>query len=145
LSHHFFNLFKQEHNKPDLQLSADAIDYLYYRQWPGNVRELQNMLKRVVLVAEGEIIDAKVLEDAEQKQTGQLNCAELQQATFSLSYNDAKSEVIKHFTVAYISNLLNQHNGNVTSAAKDSGMERQALQRIMRRYSIKSADFRKKD
>jgi DNA-binding NtrC family response regulator len=145
LSHHFLDLFKKEYNRPALQFSADAIDYLYYRQWPGNVRELQNMIKRIVLVTEGDIIDAKVLKDAEQKNTGELNCSALQLATFSLSYNDAKSEVIKHFTIAYISNLLNQNNGNVTEAAKKSGMERQALQRIMRRYDIKSADFRKKD
>jgi DNA-binding NtrC family response regulator len=145
LSHHFLDLFKKEYNRPDLQFSPDAIDYLYNRHWPGNVRELQNIIKRVVLVAQGKTIDAATLKESEQKDSGRLDCAEVQQAIFSLPYNDAKAEATKHFTVAYISNILSQNNGNVTAAAEKSGMERQALQRIMRRYAIKSADFRKKD
>jgi transcriptional regulator of acetoin/glycerol metabolism len=35
------------------------------------------------------------------------------------------------------------HNGNVTQAAKTCGLERQALQQIMRRYGISADDFRK--
>ncbi|MBC8316664.1 MAG: sigma-54-dependent Fis family transcriptional regulator [Desulfobulbaceae bacterium] len=145
LSHHFLALFKKEYNRPDIQFAPDAIDYLYHRHWPGNVRELQNIIKRVVIVAREEVIDAAALKNAEQKHSGRLNCSEMQQAIFSLPYNDAKAEATKHFTVAYISNVLNQNNGNVTSAAQKSGMDRQALQRIMRRYNMKSADFRKKD
>jgi DNA-binding NtrC family response regulator len=103
------------------------------------------MIKRVVLLANGNVIDSNTIQGAEQKSPGKLDCSELQQAIFNLSYNDAKAEATKHFTVAYVSNLLSVYNGNVTAAAKKSGMERQALQRIMRRYDIKSADFRKKE
>ena len=41
------------------------------------------------------------------------------------------------------SSLLARHNGNVTVAAGECGIERQALQRLMRRYGIVSADFKK--
>lgn len=145
LSYHFLDLFKKEYNRPDLQFSPDAVDYLYHRQWPGNVRELQNIIKRVILVTGGKIIDAAALKEVERKNTGKLNCSAMQQAVFSLPYNDAKAEATKHFSIAYISHILAQHKGNVTAAAQKSGMERQALQRIMRRYDIKSADFRNKD
>ena len=43
---------------------------------------------------------------------------------------------------AFIGNLLKAHRGNVTQAAKSCGLERQALQQIMRRYGIKAAKFR---
>jgi transcriptional regulator with GAF, ATPase, and Fis domain len=140
LSHYFLDLFKKKYNRPDLEFSPDAIGYLYHRQWPGNVRELQNMIKRIVLLFRGKTIGATALQETEQKVSGSLNCSDLQNV-FSLPYNVAKAETIKNLTVAYISNVLTQSNGHVTAAAKQSGMKRQALQRIMRRYDIKSADY----
>jgi len=38
--------------------------------------------------------------------------------------------------------LLAAHQGNVTAAARQCGLERQAFQRLMRRYGILSSDFR---
>jgi DNA-binding NtrC family response regulator len=43
----------------------------------------------------------------------------------------------------YISFLLQANSGNVTRAARQCGLERQALQQIMRRYEIKADTFRK--
>ncbi|MBU1713342.1 MAG: sigma-54-dependent Fis family transcriptional regulator, partial [Proteobacteria bacterium] len=46
------------------------------------------------------------------------------------------------FNKNYISSLLSANRGNVTQAAKLCGLERQALQQIMRRYGIRAEDFR---
>ena len=144
LCHHFFDRFKEEYDRPNLQFSPDALDYLYHRQWPGNVRELQNKIKRGVLLGQGDIIDSDILQESRQQNSKQLDPT-LMHSIFSLPYNDAKAENTKHFTISYLSHLLTAHHGNVTAAARESGMERQALQRIMRRYGMKSADFRNKD
>jgi transcriptional regulator with GAF, ATPase, and Fis domain len=37
---------------------------------------------------------------------------------------------------------MRESGGNVTKAAKTSGLERQSLQQIMKRYNIKSKDFK---
>jgi transcriptional regulator with GAF, ATPase, and Fis domain len=42
----------------------------------------------------------------------------------------------------YLGQLLQRNNGNVTRSARECGLERQALQQIMRRYGMKSKDFR---
>ena len=57
-------------------------------------------------------------------------------------YKDAKEKTLKRFTTAYLIQALHENSGNVTSAAKQSGIERQAFQRLMRRYNITSKDFR---
>jgi DNA-binding NtrC family response regulator len=59
-----------------------------------------------------------------------------------LQYKDAKEQTLNLFNKNYISNLLSVSRGNVTQAAKFCGLERQALQQIMRRYGISAEDFR---
>jgi DNA-binding NtrC family response regulator len=57
-------------------------------------------------------------------------------------YKIAKEEIIKQFNNQYIRHYLKICEGNVTHAAKLCGLERQALQQIMRRYNIKADPFR---
>jgi DNA-binding NtrC family response regulator len=59
-----------------------------------------------------------------------------------LQYKDAKEQTLNLFNKNYINSLLSANNGNVTQAAKICGLERQALQQIMRRYGISAEDFR---
>ena len=46
-----------------------------------------------------------------------------------------------HSIQKYITNVLNKNSGNVTNAAKESEIERQYLQRMLKRYNIKSKDI----
>ena len=61
------------------------------------------------------------------------------------SYKAAKEAVLQQFNERYIGSLLSKHGGNVTQSARSCGMERQALQQIMRRYGISADDYRDKD
>ena len=58
-------------------------------------------------------------------------------------FRDAKREVIEAFEGRYLSALLERHGGNVTSASQEAGMLRSALQRLLRKYRLRSADFRR--
>lgn len=40
------------------QLSQDALDLLESYSWPGNVRELQNIIERIVVTADEDLIEA---------------------------------------------------------------------------------------
>jgi DNA-binding NtrC family response regulator len=59
-----------------------------------------------------------------------------------LPYKQAKETTLRQFNHAYIGELLAQCDGNVTQAARTMGMERQALQQIMRRYNIDVDKYR---
>ena len=67
-----------------------------------------------------------------------------EQSFQQLSYKKAKEKTLQRFNFDYIGSLLAASNGNVTQAARSCGMERQALQQIMRRYGIKADFFTKK-
>ena len=59
-----------------------------------------------------------------------------------LPYKQAKEKTLEQFNQTFIGDLLTIHGGNVTQAARQCGLERQALQQIMRRYRIHADDYR---
>jgi DNA-binding NtrC family response regulator len=59
-----------------------------------------------------------------------------------LPYKEAKEEMMRRFHEEYIKSILESANGNVTQAARKCGLERQALQQLMRRYNLRSEDYR---
>jgi DNA-binding NtrC family response regulator len=104
------------------------------------VRELQNNVKRIVLLATRGYVDLADINVPEES-SRQLPANQFEDL-YSAEYNEAKAELVTRFSVSYLHNLLTRHGGNVTKAAADCGLERQALQRIMRRNGIVSTDFK---
>lgn len=147
LIHHFFSKFKDQYGRENLVVPPDILQQLYQRTWHGNVRELQNCIKRIVLLTVGgsvensdlnELLDSS--DDLPLTSSGATGFEDL----YATPYNVAKTEIVKRFSTDYVHNLLTSYNGNVSNAAASCGLERQGLQRIMRRYSIISADYKKK-
>lgn len=143
LVHHFLALYKRQYHREDLVVAAEVLRHLYQRPWPGNVRELQNTIKSLVLSAAGgkvSLADLGLPDHA-----GHVDQAgEGFEDLHTLPYNQAKAKIVRQFSDGYLRSLLLRNHGNVTNAAADCGLERQALQRIMRRYGIISVDFKQK-
>ena len=143
LAQHFLERFAEEYGRPELEFTPEALQCLLRRPWKGNIRELQNAVNRAVLLASGPAITPSDLDDAGEEEAAAgrregygLHCYR------HLPYKQAKEEVLRCFTTAYLEGALRQSGGNVTAAARASGMERQAFQRLMRRYNLKSSDYR---
>ena len=108
------------------------------RTWEGNVREMENLIMQGILFSPGDEIRPR---DVGLKKETPAAC--IVDSTFQeLPYKEAKEQTLQSFNTNYINNLLAESNGNVTRAAKICGLERQALQQIMRRYGIKADPFR---
>jgi DNA-binding NtrC family response regulator len=60
----------------------------------------------------------------------------------SLPYKEAKEKLLHEFNHDYIGAKLSAANGNITQAARQCNMDRQALQQIMKRFSIDPEPFR---
>ena len=142
LVHHFLAQFKRQYDRENLVLSPEVLHHLYQRKWPGNVRELQNNIKRIVLLAVGERVNLADI-NAPDNRNKQVETNDFE-TLYTSDYNDAKAEIVSRFSINYLRHLLTRHEGNVTNAAASCGLERQALQRIMRRYGIISTDFKAK-
>jgi DNA-binding NtrC family response regulator len=141
LARHFLTLYAKRHGREDLSLSPEAIQCLLQRPWKGNVRELENAINRAVILAQGpRITPADLIEadDDPMPMVSDLPCS------LQLPYREAKDLLVRRFSVAYLRAMLERCRGNVSAAARQSGMERQAMQRLMRRYGVQADEFRKK-
>jgi two-component system, response regulator FlrC len=62
LAEHYARHYSETNGLPPRRLTEDAIARLLRHDWPGNVRELENLMHRAVLLAEGNEIDAALLD-----------------------------------------------------------------------------------
>ncbi|MEJ2235769.1 MAG: sigma-54 dependent transcriptional regulator [Syntrophobacterales bacterium] len=138
LAEHFLKYYCEEFGKPPKSLSSELMDLLLRRNWEGNVRELENIINRAILLSTGDVIKPHEI-----GWTAGLpdNCA-VGNEIHGMPYKEAKGEVLRHFHAQYLGELLRRNNGNVTHSARECGLERQALQQILRRYGLRSQDFR---
>ncbi|MEW6349917.1 MAG: sigma-54 dependent transcriptional regulator [Thermodesulfobacteriota bacterium] len=134
---HFLGHFCREFNKGPKTLSPEAMKRLMSHPWRGNVRELQNTVSRAVLLSPGDEIR---LEDLGWEGLPVEECL-VPSSAKDLPYKEAKALVLERFNRDYLASLLLRNHSNVTRAAKECGLERQALQQIMRRYGIKSREM----
>jgi DNA-binding NtrC family response regulator len=56
LARHFLQEFSGKQNKSLKRLSPAALDLMGRYPWPGNVRELENLMERLVVLTEGDLI-----------------------------------------------------------------------------------------
>jgi DNA-binding NtrC family response regulator len=129
----------KEMNKPLKRISAPLMEILVTRQWKGNVRQLENTIMRGILFAAGDEILTADVELAAQTVVGGGKDSNF---LAGLPYKAAKEQTLNTFNARYIGRILMDCQGNVTQAAKRCGLERQALQQIMRRYDIQAEAFR---
>lgn len=61
LAQHFLQDFAQQDGKKFSRFSPEAEDALLAYGWPGNVRELQNVIRNVVVLNDGETVEAPML------------------------------------------------------------------------------------
>lgn len=61
LLNHFINKMGVESSKKNIMLSEEAENCLYKYHWPGNVRELENLVERIVVLCDKDVIELQDL------------------------------------------------------------------------------------
>jgi len=125
-------------NKPLRRLAPEALAHFSRRAWAGNVREMENLICQGVLFAQEDPIGMADLGLGPETPVFQQPLLEALPA----EYKAAKEQTLRLFNELYLGQLLKAHRGNVTQAARACGLERQALQQVMRRYGIGAEAFR---
>ncbi len=139
IANHLLEKHCDKLNKSLKRLSPELLEIFMNRPWEGNVREMENLIMQGILFSSSNEIKPHDLGIAEHARYECLVDSSFQE----LPYKAAKEQTLQQFNSSYINNLLSKCNGNVTQAARLCGLERQALQQIMRRYEIKADPFRK--
>ena len=118
----FLKRFNQEMSHSTKSFSRAAIDAMETYPWPGNVRELENKVKRAVIMSDGAEIESHHLEIPE--------VSELPHRTI---LKEAKDKLEKEI----VSQALAQQKWNISQAAKELGISRQALHDIILKHKLR--------
>jgi transcriptional regulator with GAF, ATPase, and Fis domain len=114
-----------------------VMELLIRFEWPGNVRELENEISRAVaLVRNGEPIGLAELSEKvrgapmpEDRAPGATEAA--------ASSGSAMRQGRAAFEARYIAEVLNQHSGNVSRAARTLGVSRVTLHKKLKDYGLR--------
>ena len=115
-------LLLQRIRGPEASFTPGALGALAGYDWPGNVRELRNIIERAAALTTRPRIDASDLFGVSEQSP--------------LAFRAAKEEVIARFERRYVEALLLRHDGNVSSAAREAGLSRNALYAVMKRAGL---------
>ncbi len=139
LANYFLTKYNEHLNKNVKGFSSEAVLLLNSYQFPGNVRELENIIERAIMLTRGEEITSDLLEKM-------LNINIAVKAPVlpinGTTFRQSRDYILNLFEKQFVEDKLKTLHGNVTSAAKASGMTRQNFQRMMKKYNIKAEDYR---
>jgi DNA-binding NtrC family response regulator len=107
--------------RPASTLAPKTRSLLKAHRWPGNVRELRNVVMKATHLGESDL--------GEEADTS-LSGAE--------RFHAAKERLITAFEVDYLKTLITHASGNVSRAARESGLDRVHLHRLLKKHNLDS-------
>jgi DNA-binding NtrC family response regulator len=138
LVQHFLEKYNKRKNKNIRGVSPDAMSILMDFDWPGNVRELENILERLVIMTDSEIIE---IEHIPAHIQGKRICFNIPTAQTNKELKKLKqqirSQAVENVEKAFVINALKKSDWNISKAARIVGMRRQNFQKLMHKYKIK--------
>ncbi|MEK6704415.1 MAG: sigma-54 dependent transcriptional regulator [Bdellovibrionota bacterium] len=126
--------------------APDAEVLLKNHDWPGNLRELYNVIEHAALLSpSGCPVTAADLyikvNLSSVADTNTSNVVSLDRG--SVSYTSMKKKWCATFEKEYLMDTLARHGGNVSSAAREAQLDRSNFLRLLRKYGLRSQEFRK--
>jgi DNA-binding NtrC family response regulator len=112
LIRHFAAKFATERGIATPHFSDEALQTLRNYHWPGNVRELENVVQRLVIMTDGDLIEVPDLPSL-------MRFSALRETGFRRTLVEVEAE--------YIRNVLASVDGNKTRAAEILGIDRKTL------------------
>ncbi len=131
LADHFLRLYSAANRIPTKRLDAEALEIIEEYHWPGNVRELENMMQRLVLMSEGQLITAKDLPD----QLIYTSTAR-QEALLIPDGGIDFAEEMARIEAAYLEAALRRAGGKKITAAALLKLKPQQMKYLCRKYGI---------
>ncbi|AKT44113.1 sigma 54-interacting transcriptional regulator [Chondromyces crocatus] len=136
---------------PIAPLDETAIAMLTRYDFPGNVRELRNIVERWAvlgamaapgdpMVGERREVEVRPREAGGSSGGVATGRSGLEEELLRLPYHEAKDVWVERFERAYVEAILAQSGGNVSKAARDAGVDRRHLQRLMGRFGLKASE-----
>ena len=128
--------------EPPLGLGTAAAEALSGHDWPGNVRELRNVLERAALMtrAAGQqnlTLAGVPMGAGTRPAAAPVTEAAPQEFDPALKYRETRALWEADFERRYVGWLLTRHEGNLSAAAREAGMDRKYLHKLARKHRLR--------
>jgi DNA-binding NtrC family response regulator len=118
LGRHFLSKFAAEYGLPAPSFTDRVLNVLSSYPWPGNVRELENLIQRLLVMSDSEVIDVPSLPEY---------------MRFSASRESGLDRTLTEVEAEHIKNVLAHVRGNKSQAARILGIDRKTLREKLKR------------
>lgn len=144
------------------KFSPQALEILSKHNWPGNVRELRNVVERAASLADGPLIKPSevfisrglvppgreslwhdrstghsgVYSTSNEGSSSDLGNFEPSSMAKSMKFKEAKQEIVDVFEKEFLASLIKAHEGNITKAAKHSGLTRYHVRELLKKHKL---------
>jgi len=133
LAHHLLGKHGSRLGKPGMRFANDALEALATYDFPGNIRELENAIERAAIMTHDDIVGADAL-PAQLRPRSASSSSRLRAAP-DLSFNEAR----QRFERSYLDQVLEESGGNLSQAARRSGMDRSNFRRLLERHGVRGS------
>ncbi|HXZ33164.1 MAG TPA: sigma 54-interacting transcriptional regulator [Terriglobales bacterium] len=125
LTRHFIRKYSAKVGRKVLDVSTATEQYLLNYDWPGNVRELENAVEHAIVLGSS---DKLLPEDLPQSVLDTVPGEASLLGQFHAAVRDAKRQLVRA--------ALAEASGNYTKAAKNLGLQRNYLHRLIRNLDL---------
>ena len=125
LIQHYVDLFSKR-NGVNKRLTRAAMDVLFSYDWPGNVRQLMNICERILVMADGDVVD---IQDLPQRITGSSSKGVLSTERLTLQ------QAVESFERSMLTEAMEEY-GNQYRVAEVLGVNQSTVARKLKRYGI---------
>jgi len=139
LTKYFINEFNTLLNKNVKDISDEALNVLISYSWPGNVRELRNIIERIMIIHDPEVIMPEHVPLERGDDMGHVLDTTHLVSTWNFHIPDTGVDIKKLtglFQAGLIENALKQSNGSKTKTAQMLNIDRFALRYFMKKLGI---------
>ncbi len=132
LANAFLKHFARQNAKRIHSINADAMDALKAYRWPGNIRELKNIMERMVVLSEREVLTLDNVPEDIRRFSGEA----IHSPNSNATANPSRVSSIPEMEKELILKTLSEVDGNKSLAAKKLGISRRTLYRKLDDYSV---------
>ncbi len=133
LAAHFLELEARQAGRSPPRMAPRLRQHLVRLAWPGNVRELRHAMAYLAVVPTSAEVDVEDLPARLRRVVQPPREPGGPPVRTDLPYLEARRVWLDAFQHRYIAAILDEHDGNVSAAARAAGLDRRTIQRVRAR------------